>query len=152
MAYLSTGTSFDIPLDVYSRSGLPKQHQENLLSSIMPQLIGATGNLTNLATNPNNSMIGRTLRAGKDVTTNTMGGMLSKLAGRGLMDSQTGKDAIKELGMGLNEQIYGQLAGKQYDLQTQLPGILANIAGLGQSTENPFQPYQSVLSLIQSMM
>lgn len=147
MAYLNTGSAFNIPTDVYSRSGLPKQYQESILSALVPNMISSAKQLSDMG-NPNASFVGRTMRSGKDAVTGGMTGVLNKLVNRGMMNSQTASDALTQLGMGLNQQIYGNLA----DMQTKIPGLLGNLVGLGQSTENPFQPYQSILSLIQSMM
>jgi len=102
---------------------------------------------------------------------------LNKLAGRNVLGSQVTSDTLANLGAQLNQQQFGGLADMA--LQTQLrsqegqadvlgkeaavdiaetetlsnvPGVLAQIAGLGKASEQPWQPYQSFMNLIQTMM
>lgn len=177
-------TPTTIPTDIYSWSGLPKQHRENLLSSLMPQLTGAAGAYPEtiksgfgeaksiLGSLPGvmEPYMGRKMREFKDVTEGSMQGLLNKLSGRGMLSSQVASDAMANLGRGLNKDMFSQLSDLAYqtklgsltgkaDLATQEaqllgqePSILANLVGLGRAAEQPFQPYQAFLNLIQGMM
>lgn len=167
MAYLNT--AFDIPLDKYSRSGLPKEHQSSLLGGIMPNLLSAAKNYPDMisqgygeAGDIVSSYTDRATRGFKDATQGAFQGVLNNLANRGMMSSQTASDTLSQLGRGLNQQMFGDIASQSRQnlanlavdktkLLSQYPGLLGQLAGLGASTENEFQPYQAVLNLIQSM-
>jgi hypothetical protein len=173
-----------IPTDKYAWSGLPQQHRESLLTSLMPQAITAAralpetiktgyGNAKSILANlPQTVMpyMERTMRGAKTATEAPFQSLLNKLSGRGMLSSQVASDAMANLGTGLNQQMWGDLANMGY--QTQMasqtglagletgeaeamakePGTLANLIGLGRASEQPFQPYQAFLNMIQTMM
>ncbi len=138
--------NFNIPTDVYSWSGLPQQHRESLLSAVMPQLNQAVTNYPNIMP----GYVEPQMRKFKDVAKGAGQGLLDQLATRNVLGSQGAADATTGLMKGLNEQRFGKLA--DLDLQSKMaqPGMLGQIAGLGQASEQPFQPYQAMLNFLMS--
>lgn len=128
-------TNFNIPTDTYSWSGLPKQHREGLLSSIMPQLqtaagaypgtvtagfdkargtLGELSNLYQAMPGQVSGYMGRQMRGFKDVAAEAGQGLLNQLAGRNMLGSSMAGDAGVQLMKGLNQQGWGKLADLGY--------------------------------------
>lgn len=139
--------TFNIPTDVYPYSGLPKQHREGLLSSIMPKLTQAATQYPQAL----EDYTGRMTRGFGDVVRTEGQGLLNQLAGRNVLGSQVGGDAMVNLLKELNKQATGTMADVGFQAHTAYPGMLAGIAGLGQATENPLAPYQLMTNILMSL-
>jgi len=139
--------------------------------------LGQLGSFWQNAPNVINPYLERKMRGFKDATTGAFQGVLNNLARRGVLGSQVASDTLANLGAQLNQQQYGALAdlalrgqlesqkgqaealGKQAELDlagtemlSRVPGTLATIAGLGKASEQPWQPYQAFLNLLQTMI
>ena len=141
-------STFNVPTNLYPYSGLPKQHREGLLSSIMPQLTQAATQYPQAL----QDYTGRMTRGFGDVVRTEGQGLLNQLAGRNMLGSQAGGDAMVNLLKGLNRQATGTMADVGFRAQTQYPSMLAGIAGLGQATEDPLAPYNLMSQLLTRIM
>jgi hypothetical protein len=130
-----------------SRSGLPKQYQEQILEKLIPKLLksveGYEGNIDKSTQAAQELFETQSRRGMKD----QLQGILNSLAGRNILNSSVASDAISK-GMG---DIVQTGAQKGYEsqmndaaLKAQLPALLANIAQLGQSStsSDPLEPYK----------
>ena len=137
-------TNLNIPTDVYSWSGLPQQHREGLLSSIMPQLTQSISEYPNIVS----GYIAPQMRGFKDVAVKAGQGLLNQLATRNVLGSQTATDATTQLMKELNADKFEQLAEMDFQSKMAYPSLLGSLAGLGQASEQPFQPYQAILEFL----
>ena len=136
--------TFNVPSDLYPWTGLPPQHREGLLSSIMPQLTQAATQYPQAL----EDYTGRMTRGFGDVVRTEGQGLLNQLAVRNILGSQTGGDAMVNLLKELNKQATGTMADVGFQAQTAYPSILAGIAGLGRGAEEPLAPYQLMANIL----
>jgi hypothetical protein len=152
---MATTSLLDIPLDKFSRSGLPTEHQTGLLDWVMPQLEKSTMNFGNMfqpgTGRGTGGYMDRLMRGFGDMVEPVGQDLLNKLAGRNMMGSQTAMDEGKDLMSRLSGNLFDTMAGASYQSLADYPKMLTSMAGLGQSSEQPFQPYQAFLNLIMSM-
>jgi len=138
---------FDMPKNLYPWSGLPPQHREGLLSSIMPQLKKAATEYPQALTD----YTGRMTRGFGDVVRTEGQGLLNQLAGRNVLGSQVSGDAMVQLMKELNKQATGTMADVGVQAKTAYPGLLSQIAGLGRGGEDPSVPYRTFLNFLQNI-
>lgn len=137
---------FNIPTDLYSRTGLPQNYQQGLLSSIMPKLSTALTNYPNIVPN----YIEPQTRRFQDVAVEAGKGLLDQLATRNMLGSSFAGDEVTKLMRGLNQDRFSNLSDLNLQAQTAYPGLLSSLLQYGQSTENPLQPYQTMLNFLAS--
>jgi hypothetical protein len=139
---------FNIPTNVYSWSGLPKEHREGLLSSLMPQLTKAATEYPQIVP----QYMNRQMRQYGDVAKTAGQGLLNQLAGRNMLGgSKPAIDAGSQLMKELNQQRFGQLADMEFQSKMAYPSMLSELVGLGKATEQPFEPYQAIVDLIKTL-
>jgi len=147
----------DIPLDKYAFTGLPKEYQTGLLDWVMPKLKESTMNFQNMFMDPTSSgttggYMDRLARGFKEHAAPAGQDLLNKLAGANMMGSQRATDQGVDLMSELSKGFFDTMAGAGYQSMADMPQLLTSIAGMGQSSEQPFQPYQAFLNLITQMM
>lgn len=136
---------FNIPTNVYSWSGLPAQHRESLLSSLMPSLTKAATEYSQIVP----QYMNRQMRQYGDVAKEAGQGLLNTLAGRNMLGgSKPAIDAGTQLMKDLNEQRFGQLADMELESKLTYPSMLGQLVGLGTASEQPFEPYQAMMNFL----
>jgi hypothetical protein len=135
---------FNIPTDIFARSGLPENYRQGLLSSIMPKLNQAVTDFPGIVP----QYIEPQTRRFQDVTAEAGKGLLDQLATRNMLGSSFANDAVTNLMKELNQQRFGNLADLSLQAKTAYPSFLGSLAGLGQATEQPLEPYQAMLNFL----
>lgn len=141
-----------------SRTGLPQEFTGPLLEGILPQLQQATADLPGQVGEWTEQAKALSQSASRNLLQGAMTNVMADLAKRGVLKSSVAERAIGRAGAGVATQLGQQMAqiGMQgATLRSQVPGILAGVAGLGQVSEarqeDPLAPYNLYSQFIQSM-
>ena len=149
-----------------SKSGI--NWDSPFMKQLYPTITKAAADLPGLAASMGDTIQGQysnLMRQG--MGPNAFTGTLNSLAGRGMLNSNIASNAIASTGQGIAQNIGNQafnsmLAGQ--NAQMQVPGLLAQLANLGQETKssggsysnsksvssNPLAPYELMSGLITS--
>lgn len=139
--------TFNIPTDVYPYTGLPQPYRGQLLSTVMPKLTQAVTDYPDIIP----QYMEPQMRRFKGTAMEAGQGLLNQLASRNVLGSQVSGDAMVNLMKQLNEQRFGRLADMSLQAKLQYPSMLAQIAGMGQVTEDPLAPYQMIADLLKTL-
>lgn len=169
------GLAFDFPFDKYpssssssgssSYSGLPPQYQEQVLGGIIPKLLQSVQDMPEDIDQYTQDAMNAYGSTFKNMATQTMPSVLNDIFGRNMQESSIAGDvtskAMSDITAGLQPQAY-QTAMQAALLKSQMPGLLANIAGLGSYTQtsgsqsakssDPGKPYATALNFLSGMM
>ena len=170
-----SGGVFNIPTDLYpssssnsnqsSYSGLPSKYQEQILSGLIPSLLGSIQNMPGNIDKYNQDAMNAYGSTFKNMATEAMPGVLNNIFGRNMQNSSIAGDvtsrALSDITTGLQPQAY-QTATQSALLKSQMPSLLANIAGLGTGTQSssqttqessePGRPYETFSNLLAKLM
>jgi len=162
----SSEETFEIPTDVYpyatsdSYGGLPSEYIEQLLSSLMPQLVASIEALPGSIDEYTQAGLGAYDSAMRGVITQSMPSILNEIFGRNMQESSIAGDVTQGM-MSDYLTTYAPLAyqtamtGAQ--MQANLPSLLADIAGLGitdisqTDQADPLAPYIGIADLINAL-
>jgi hypothetical protein len=162
---------FNIPTDIMptsrsgssSYSGLPSSYQNQLLSGLMPQLQSAITNMPGNIDQYTNEALGGYQQMMQNALRKNIPAALGGLANRGILSSTEGNKVLSDVisNAATDASTKGYNAAMQAALlKAGMPATLAQIATLGNSSQNqsssysedPTVMYKTMASLIQSMM
>jgi hypothetical protein len=122
-----------------SYSGLPKSYQEQLLAAIIPQLIDQASKMEGNYDTYTNQALGSYQQTMNEAIKKNIPLAIANLANRGILNSTEGQNVLGNV----YSSAASDAANKGYESAMQaalgkanIPSILAQIAGLGQSSES----------------
>lgn len=148
-------------------SGLPGGYPEQLLSSIIPQLLEQVGGMQGAVDRYVETAPDLYRRQGEQLMRKQLPQLLSRLAGRGTLNSSIASDAIGRMGFEIADQVGNQSLQAMLNatqMQLNIPAIMGQLAHLGQVSmgdssssgsssssgysANPLAPYQLLLDFV----
>lgn len=141
-----------------SYSGLPQTFTGPLLEGLLPQLQQATTDLPGQIGEWTEQAKALSQSASRNLLEGAMTNQLADLAKRGVLQSSVAEKALGraggEVARGLGQEM-AQIGMQGATLGTQVPGILAGIANLGQYSQaqniDPLAPYQLYADFISGL-
>jgi hypothetical protein len=156
----TTSDFFNIPTDIMptSRTGLPSKYQDQLLASLMPEILSAIQNMSGNIDTYTNEALGSYQQQMQNALQKNIPTAIGNLSNRGILNSTEGQNILGNV----YSAAATDAAGKGYEtamqaalLKSQMPTTLSSIGsqlGTSSTASDPTVMYRTMADLIKSMM
>ena len=150
-----TGAAQDLAPTNESYTGLPPNYREKLLGNIMPQLTQATQNMPYQINQFYDQAMGGYRQQLNNALKTNIPMAVNNLSNRGVLDSTVASNTLGNV-TGAAMQDFStkgyQAAMQKAQMQSQLPAMLSQIAGLGSSTTSRYRDPTALLKIITDLL